>query len=248
MRFVGKEALPAVSYALLASHRFVSPINEAQVSTVELIRRVGRERTLLLRLEEALALIAAVRATDKTNGHLAEVGVFQGASAKLICEAKGDRILHLFDTFEGLPSPGPADSSGFYQGRFECALEDVQMYLEKYQNVAFHKGHFPKTGVAVEELSFSFVNLDVDLYDCTRDALEFFYPRMERGGIILSHDYATEKGVRKAVSEFFDKKPEPVMSLLGSQCMIVKTGPGQIIPNDGLESNQSVLCDVDQER
>ena len=36
---------------------------------------------------------------------MAEVGVYQGVSAKLICEAKGDKELHLFDTFEGLPDP-----------------------------------------------------------------------------------------------------------------------------------------------
>ena len=40
---------------------------------------------------------------------MAEVGVYQGVSAKLICEAKGDKELHVFDTFEGLPDKSGTD-------------------------------------------------------------------------------------------------------------------------------------------
>ncbi len=47
--------------------------------------------------------------TEKIKGELAEVGVYKGGSAKLICEAKGNSILHLFDTFEGLPNVGEND-------------------------------------------------------------------------------------------------------------------------------------------
>lgn len=53
------------------------------------------------------------------------------------------------------------------------------------------------------------------------DCLEFFYPRMSHGGIILSHDY-TFKGVKRAFDEFFKDKPEVVIKLFGSQCMVVK--------------------------
>src|SRR4051794_26748289 len=101
----------------------------------------------------------------KIAGDLAEVGVYQGASAKLICENRAaDRELHLFDTFEGLPNPGAQDH-GYVPGEYRCSLESVQEYLAQYRNVRFYKGLFPDTAGPVADRRFSFVNLDVDLYD-----------------------------------------------------------------------------------
>jgi hypothetical protein len=185
---------------------------------------VRRERALLIRVDEAYYLVNALRNSAKVPGDLAEVGVYQGASAKLICEARTDsRAIHLFDTFEGLPTPGGYDN-GFAEGEYQCALESVRHYLSAYRNVTFHKGVFPATACAVADRRFSFVNIDVDLYEGTRAALDFFYPRMTPGGIMLSHDYGTQTGVRQAFDEFFADKPEPMIELIGSQCMIVKLG------------------------
>jgi hypothetical protein len=52
--------------------------------------------------------------------------------------------------------------------------------------------------------------------------LQFFYPRLLRGGIIVSHDFASARGVREAVEEFFKNLPEPVIELAGDQAMVVK--------------------------
>ena len=50
---------------------------------------------------------------------------------------------------------------------------------------------------------FSFVHLDVDLYESTKESINFFSPRMIRGGIIVVHDYGCSRGVRKAVDECY---------------------------------------------
>ena len=78
---------------------------------------------------------------------------------------------------------------------------------------------FPETGDAITDKKFSFVYLDVDLYQSTKDSLEFFYPRMNTGGVILSHDYQYP-GVRQAFDDtgFSDQ----VIDLADSQCMLVK--------------------------
>lgn len=64
----------------------------------------------------------------------------------------------------------------------------------------------------------------MDLYASAYSVLEFFYPRLLPGGIILSHDYHTCTGPRKAFDEFFAGRPEPVIELPGNQAMIVKLG------------------------
>ena len=69
---------------------------------------------------------------------------------------------------------------------------------------------------------FSFVHMDVDLYESTKSCLDFFYPRMSRGGVIISHDYLGSIGVKTAFDEYFKDKPEPVLEVTDSQCLIVK--------------------------
>ena len=81
---------------------------------------------------------------------------------------------------------------------------------------------FPDTGAALTDERFSFVHLDVDIYESTIGSLEWFYPRMLRGGIIISHDFMTAAGPRKAFTEFFERLPEPLIELPGNQGMIVK--------------------------
>lgn len=95
-------------------------------------------------------------------------------------------------------------------------------YLKEYSNVHFYKGIFPFTAKLVEGKVFSLVNLDVDLYESTLSCLNFFYPRMSKGGVVILHDYTVYQGVRKAVDEFFDDKQETIIELYGSQCLIVK--------------------------
>lgn len=172
---------------------------------------------------EAYQIFITTQKTGKLNGDIAEVGVCSGSSAKLICEAKGNKILHLFDTFEGLPSPGGYDDTAMYsKGYYAWALEKVKTYLAGYSNVCFYKGLFPDTGKYVSDKVFSFVHLDVDIYQSTVDCLEFFYPRMNKGGIILSHDYQISCGVKKAFDDFFIDKQEIIIELSGSQCLVVK--------------------------
>jgi len=64
--------------------------------------------------------------------------------------------------------------------------------------------------------------LDADLYESTMAGLEWFYPRLSKGGILVSHDYDTSNGVNLAFEQFFADKPEPYFDLVGSQCMFVK--------------------------
>jgi hypothetical protein len=72
------------------------------------INAIKSERELLLSHVEAEQLINAIRATAQIPGEIAEVGVFRGASARLLRQyADPRKILHLCDTFEGLPDPNP---------------------------------------------------------------------------------------------------------------------------------------------
>lgn len=196
---------------------------------LDVVRKLKREREMLLTPLEATQLFSLVSSTSKLGGAIAEIGVFRGASARLIREADSQRPLHLFDTFEGLPEPADEDAEfgmgRFQKGQFCCSLNDVQRYIGAGNGVYFHKGLFPATGSSVQNERFSLVHSDVDLYESARCVLEFFYPRLLPGGVILTHDYHTCTGPHKAFEEFFAALPEPVIELPGNQAMIVKLGP-----------------------
>lgn len=187
------------------------------------LKKIRSETELLLEDIEAYHIYMAAKRTQKVPGDIAEVGVFKGGSAKIICSAKGEKSLHLFDTFEGLPKVEDIDMVWpFYEGKFAASYDSVKNYLKNESNLFFYKGLFPKTSEPVKEKTFSLVNLDVDTYDSTKKCLEFFYTRMSSGGIILSHDYITAPGVKKAFDDFFENKTEPVLETAGSQCLVVK--------------------------
>jgi len=224
----GKHILRLTQYALALHNREVVSFGQHAVRAraAGLIRGVlTKFRPMTMAVDEAYMIYSAVRRTAKLPGDLAEVGVYRGQSARIICEAKGDKTLHLFDTFQGLPMPGSIDTK-FKQGEHACSLRAVKEFLADQHNVRYYPGLFPETAAAVADGCFSFVHLDVDLYESTREALAFFYPRMTPGAIILSHDYVTSDGVRKAFDDFFAQKVEPVLELTGNQCLVVKTGQG----------------------
>lgn len=196
-------------------------VNYDKPDVMRAIVRIRQEYDLKMENCEACTIYSAVKSTDKLSGDIAEVGVYRGGSAKVICQAKGDRNLHLFDTFEGLPHDSEADWF-FSKGDYSANYEDVRREFAKERNVHLYKGLFPDTAGPISDRTFSFVHLDVDLYSSTLACLNFFYDRMEKGGIMISHDYGYHEGVKKAFTEFFKDKPEVVVRLVGSQCIVTK--------------------------
>ena len=56
--------------------------------------------------------------------------------------------------------------------------------------------------------------MDADLYNPTKAGLEFFYPRLVPGGVIIVHDYNPDwPGIMKAVNDFATTITEPIVPL-----------------------------------
>ncbi|KKQ27327.1 MAG: hypothetical protein A3H17_04225 [Candidatus Levybacteria bacterium RIFCSPLOWO2_12_FULL_37_14] len=206
---------------LASRGRVITNYNDHRLSIIRLITNIKSEGRMLLQYSEAYMIYMLVKNTAKIKGDLAEVGAYTGGSAKLICEAKGDREVYLFDTFEGLPKTTKLDTS-FKSGEYPASYEDVRNYLKEYSHVHLIKGIFPKSAEKIKDNKFSFVHLDVDIYTSTKESLKFFYPRMNKGGAIISHDYVSSNGVRKAFDDFFKNKKEYLLQVSDSQCLIIK--------------------------
>ncbi len=189
--------------------------------TLKKLKLCRRGAELLLTGNEAFLLHSIAGAQSLLDLPMAEVGVFEGGSARIICEAKRDQPLHLFDTFHGLPQPGEMERHLLRRGQYSSSVEAVKSLLSSYCRVYVHPGEFPESARGLEGLQFGFVHLDVDLYRSTLSSLEFFYPRMAPGGIILTHDYSILPGVACAFNEFFKNKREAIIELPTTQAMVV---------------------------
>jgi predicted O-methyltransferase YrrM len=221
MRQAAIRLLSGIELAAMGGHK--------QPAVLDVIRRSRREGESLLTANEAFMLHALARAQSALDGDMAELGVYQGSSAAIIAPASGDRIFHLFDTFDGLPEPGAAERAVLERGQFAADATIVRHRLRRWPNIRFHVGEFPASAAGLEDRRFSFVHLDVDLYQSTLAGLSFFYPRLVPGGVIISHDYSMLPGVERAFADFLEDKPERPIELPSTQAMIVRL-PGEGAP------------------
>jgi O-methyltransferase len=166
------------------------------------------------------------RSVARLPGDFAEVGVYQGGSARVLAESSNGAGLHLFDTFAGMPRSDSDRDGGFVEGDFaDTSLQAVQNFLARYSGVRYYAGRFPATADALPDgTRFKLVHLDADLHASTLAGLEFFYPRLVRGGVLVAHDYndPTVPGVRAAFDAFMPGKPETLIELWDTQCAFVK--------------------------
>lgn len=161
---------------------------------------------------------------------MAEAGVLMGGSARLICDAKGDVPLHLFDVFETLQrstaAPGSRAEGAVREhfGAVHGTQAQVERLLAPYANVHFHPGVFPDSVTPdLAQERYSFVHIDLDLEDSISDALAYFHPRMVPGGIMIGDDYL-DAGVRRAFSTYLRTSHDTVIELPWGQIMVVKQG------------------------
>lgn len=108
-----------------------------------------------------------INKTIHLDGDLAEVGVCGGGSAvhinKTVTANKSEKLIHLFDTFEGIPyedESSPATVGDFKPS--EATIEAIFRYFKDFPNVNIYKGLFNEQCHHVAERKFSFVHLDVD--------------------------------------------------------------------------------------
>lgn len=163
---------------------------------------------------ESLRLCANILNENGIEGAVAEAGVFEGDFAQYINIYFKDRKLYLFDTFEGFENEKLKSNvdecwEKWMEKNYAFNSSGVESVLKKMQypeNCIIRKGFFPQTAECLDE-TFCFVNIDMDIYQSTRDGLEYFWPRMKKRGIIFVHDYVSWNcpGVKKAVDEFCEK-------------------------------------------
>jgi hypothetical protein len=171
------------------------------------LRRRDRFRRLLQEFGRVLLL----------QGLVAECGCASGLSSFLLCSRlkQHDRSFdgtgyEVYDSFQGLSEPQPKDAlepgadelvaQSLVAGKFAFSIERVQQSLSGFPKVTYGPGWIPQA-FPKDERQYRFVHVDVDLYQPTRDSLEYFWPRLVPGGVLVCDDY-NWSGAKRAVEEF----------------------------------------------
>lgn len=165
-------------------------------------------------------------------GDLVECGVWKGGSSMAIALAlleagSTDRSIYLYDTFEGMAAPTPVDVA-IGNGRSASAvwpttlrqggstwdyspIEEVRRNLARTgypsEKLVFVKGPVEQTIPGTAPRKIALLRLDTDWYESTLHELNHLYPLLEPGGVLIIDDYGHWAGARKAVDEYFAKRP-----------------------------------------
>jgi len=152
------------------------------------------------------------------EGDFAELGVWRGNTASVLAYfgANANRLVYLFDTFEGfkkedLTGIDAEKTVAFNNTSIQMVKDNIG---ENDRNCIYVKGFFPGSLTKEhEDRKYAIVSLDCDLYAPTKAGLTFFYVRMPKGGMLFLHDYSSLhwEGSKQAIDEFCKEQNEFVI-------------------------------------
>jgi O-methyltransferase len=193
--------------------------------------------------ERIAALVQSVRyvVSARIDGAIVECGVWRGGSmmavaSKLLQMGVTDRELFLFDTFAGMPEPGPGDvdflnrsgSALMNEARTFTQQQQLDSYLFAYSPLEAVKRNLGNSQYPIEKTHFvqgkvedtipehapdkiALLRLDTDWYESTRHEMLHLFPRLSSGGVVIIDDYGHWQGARRAVDEYFQQTNTSVL-------------------------------------
>jgi len=176
----------------------------------------------------------AVKFSQKSNLELVECGVGDGLSAFFaLKESKGHSELkeinnfcmHLYDSWMPMREAELLESEKNHVGSYrDLSMGPVKRNLSQFvDNVVYHQGYIPESLSSPPPApeSVSYLHVDVNSAMPTNVALELFFPRIPKGGVILFDDYGWKNyhETKKVIDKFFMGKPGILMPLPTGQAI-----------------------------
>lgn len=174
------------------------------------------------RIGKLIAQYELYKMSAALPGAIIECGIFKGNSLsrfaifRELLDNKFSKKIIGFDTFGKFPQTKFKDDMKSRK-KFIADAGDESISKEQLLKVLSHKqvehlvelvkGDITKTVPEYvkthPELRISLLNIDVDIYEPVVTILEYLYPRVVKGGIIMLDDYGVFPGETKAVEEYF---------------------------------------------
>lgn len=183
-------------------------------------------------LHRVLTIYELYKKTLGLAGHIADIGVYKGASSLLfaklikIYEPESLTLCHGFDWFEGAKK-GENDSRLVLDGGYKADYEKLIELIDKqgFEHILkIHKLDLTKDlgdfFYKYPHLKFKLVMMDAGIYEVMKESIPHFYKRLATGGIMIFDQYSHEfaPGETIAIDEILPNA-------------IVRTIPGSWMPN-----------------
>ena len=173
------------------------------------------------------------------DGDAVECGCWHGHStlaiATILAQHGFAGRFDVFDSFEGGLSAFTDKDQSYFRlsaqeqaamiSQFASDYDSVGRLLAPFKFVALHRGWIPQSFAGFIPRPTRFVHIDVDMYEPTRAALDFFWQSLVPGGCVVVDDYnhGVFEGATRAVEEFLaDKSPRLFYSVPFGSCAIIK--------------------------
>jgi O-methyltransferase len=207
---------------------FKDPITETEVQILMMSKPYSM--TPPMRIINTIRAVEHV-VKNKIPGSFVECGVWKGGNTMaalqmMLLMGEHTREVYLYDTFEGMAKPTEVDvrinDGASAQSMLEAEIKTTESHMWCYSPLDQVKNDVNKVGYPQDLLTFikgkvedtipktmptqiSVLRLDTDWYESTIHELEYLYPLLSPGGILIIDDYGCWNGCRKAVDEYFAK-------------------------------------------
>jgi hypothetical protein len=175
------------------------------------------------------ARYAAERTSSQVKT-LVECGVCDGLTVHFALSAVSKNFpveAHLYDSWEGMREDFLVDSEKIQSGNYSyLEMNRTKDNLSANQNnLIFHKGFIPESFQIIpspDEVTWLHIDLNASIP--TRQALEEFFPRVQKGGIIIFDDYLGKyyPDTKIAIDQFFSGKEGILLPLPTGQAIFFK--------------------------
>ena len=185
-------------------------------------------------------LLHLARQTHHLDGAMVECGCWKGLSSFIMlsdlqrrdADFKGKGYF-ICDSFAGLSEPTNHDvihdpkvgvEVGGQSGGFSASLEEVRANLSEFPEVDFYPGWLPQSLNDIPDQAYRFVHIDLDLHEPIQGTVEYFYPRLVRGGILLCDDYGSLlwPGAKNAIDQYCRQHAIRLLPLSTGQAVLWK--------------------------
>ncbi len=159
----------------------------------------------------------SIKFAQNNNYNFVECGVGDGITAytalnEISNNLKSDFKIHLYDAWSLMKKENLLDSESTTAGNYyDLSLIRTKSNLKKFeQNIIYHEGYIPDSFNQEPKPPESIVYLHIDLNSAksTLSVLNFFFPNLVNGGIIIFDDYGDSSwsDTKNIVDEFFSDK------------------------------------------
>jgi hypothetical protein len=185
-----------------------------------------------LRWRVAITCWAATHGA-KLAGDFVECGVSRGLHSLAICSYldfnKLNKSFWLFDTYRGIPEEQALSSETQARIAREINLypdcyEEAKRRFAPFPRVHLVQGKVPDTLASVEIDKVAYLSIDMNIAYPERRAIEYFWPKMSPGALVVLDDYAWRghEAQKTSLDEFALSVGVEILTLPTGQGLMVK--------------------------